>query len=96
MERLTIKAASKESARQFCTALADFQTELEDTETGTVVTVTIGGTNQEMLAVLRALEECVSQRAEGPAVVGLGDQIYTLHPTDRPQPSAPGSRLPAA
>lgn len=95
MEKLTIKAASPESARQFCAALADFQTELEDTETGPLVTVTIGGTKREMLAVLRALEDCVSQRAEGAAVVGLGDQTYTLHPTDRPEPEAPGLPLPA-
>ena len=97
METLTIRAANQESARGFCAALADFQTELEDTETGTfLVTVTLGGSKREMLAVLRALEECVAQRAEGPAVVGLGDQTYTLHPTDRPEPSAPGSPLPAA
>lgn len=87
MERLTIKAASQESARQFCAALADFETELEDTDSGPLVTITIGGTQREILAVLRALEECVSQRGEGAAVVGLGDQTYTLHPTDLPEPS---------
>lgn len=95
MEKLTIKAASQESARQFCAALAEFQTELEETETGPLVTVTIGGTKREMLAVLRALEDCVSQRGEG-AAVGLGDRTYTLHPTDGPEPQAPGLPLPAA
>lgn len=96
MERLTITAASHESARQFCAALAGFQTELEDTEAGALVTVTFSGARREMLAVLRALEECVSQRAEGPAVVGLGDQTYTLHPTDPPERNAPGSPLSVA
>jgi hypothetical protein len=96
MEKLTIKAASQESAQQFCAALADFQCDIEDSETGPLVTVTLDGTKREMLAVLRALEECVSQRAEGAAVVELGDQTYTLHATDRPEPEASGSSLPAA
>jgi hypothetical protein len=85
METLTIRAASQESARGFCAALADFQTELEEAETGAfLVKVTFKGSNREIVAVLRALEENVSQRAEGPAVVGLGAETYTLHPTDRP------------
>jgi hypothetical protein len=84
METLTIRAATQESARDFCAALADFQTELSEDETGTLVTVSFRGSNREIVAVLRALEECVSRRGEGSAVVGLGGEIYTLHPTDSP------------
>jgi hypothetical protein len=84
METLTIKAATQESARDFCAALADFETELAQDETGTfLVTVTFRGSNREIVSVLRALEGCVSQRGD-PAVVGLGGETYTLHPTDGP------------
>jgi hypothetical protein len=97
METLTIKAASEESARGFCAALADFQSELVEVETGTfLVTVTFNGSNREMVAVLRALEEHVAHRGDGPAVVGVGDQTYTLHPTDRPESGAIGAPQPAA
>ena len=81
MEKFTIRAANQESAREFCAALADFETELVEDETGTVVTVSFWGSNREIIAVLRALEECVSRRGD-PAVVGLGSETYTLHPTD--------------
>ena len=96
METLTIRAASPESARGFCAALADFETELIEDEIGTIlVTVTFNGSNREIVAVLRALEEHVAHRGDGPAVVGLGGQTYTLHPTDRPEPEAIGSPTPA-
>ena len=97
METLTIRAANEESARGFCAALVDFQTELEETETGTfLVTVTFSGSNREIVSVLRALEKCVSQRGEDTAVIRLGAQTYTLHPTDPPEREAPDSPLPAA
>ena len=85
METLTIKAASEQSAQGFRAALADFQTELVQAEPDAfLVTVTFNGSNREIVSVLRALEEHVAHRGDGPAVVGLGDQTYTLHPTDRP------------
>ena len=97
METLTIRAASEESARGFCATLADFQTELVEAEPGTfLVTVTFSGNNREIGAVLRALEEHVAHRGDGPAVVGLGDQTYTLHPTDRPESHAIDSPQSAA
>lgn len=97
METLTIRAASEESARGFCAALADFQTELVEAETGTfLVPVTFTGSHREMVGVLRALEEHVADRGYGPAVVGLGGQTYTLHPTDRPESGAIESSQPAA
>jgi hypothetical protein len=85
MQRL--RAANLDSARDFYAGLADFQTELEHAETGTfLVTGTFSGSNREILAVLRALEKCVSQRCDGAAVVGLDGRDYTLHPTDPPEP----------
>lgn len=87
MQTLTIRAANLDSAREFCAVLADFQTELVHAETGTIlVTVTFSGSNREVVDVLRALEECVSQRCDGPAVVGLDGRTYALHPTDPPDP----------
>ena len=83
METLTIRAASLDSAQNFCAALADFRAELIEAEPGDfLVTINFSGSNREILAVLRALEECVSRRSDGPAVVGVSGQTYTLHPTD--------------
>ena len=88
METLTIRAASGESARGFCAALTDFHTELTEDETGALlITVTFSGSNREMVAVLRALEEHLSQRRDGPAVVDVGEATYTLHATDPPEPA---------
>ena len=85
MKTLTIRAASPESAQGFCAALEDFGAELAETAEGTLlVTVRFKGSNQEIVSVLRALEDCVSQRSDGPAVVGLGGHTYTLHATDPP------------
>lgn len=96
METLTIRAASKESAHDFCAALGEFCAELVESEQGTfLVTVTFSGSNREMIAVLRALEECVSRRSDGPAVVGLSGQTYTLHPTDPPEPRTADSPTPS-
>lgn len=96
METLTIQAASKESALAFCAALGDFRAEHLEAEHGALlVRVTFSGSNREMIAVLRALEECVSRRSDGPAVVGLSGQTYTLHPTDPPESQAPSAPVPA-
>lgn len=89
METLTIRAASLESAQGFCAALENFRVELVEAPAGTfLVTVSFDGSNREIVSVLRALEECVSQRSDGPALVGLGDKTYTLHATDPPIPEA--------
>ena len=92
-----IRAVSQESARGFCAALENFGAELAEDENGTcLVTVTFSGSNREMVAVLRALEEHIADRGDGPTVVGLGNQTYTLHPTDRRESEAVGSPKPAA
>ena len=97
METLTISAASLDSAQDFCAALADFRTELTEAEPGAfLVTINFNGSNQEIVAVLRALEECVSRRSDGPAVVGLNGQTYTLHATDPPESEAADYPTPAA
>ena len=96
METLTIRAASLESARGFCAALEDFRAELREVSQGTfLVTVTFNGSNREILSVLRALEECVSQRSDGPAVVGLSGKTYTLHATDPSVPEAADCTTPS-
>lgn len=85
METLTIRAASLESAQDFCAALEDFRAELVEDPPGTcLVRITFNGSNREIVSVLRALEECVSERSDGPAVVGLNGKTYTLHATDPP------------
>lgn len=90
METLTIRAASLDSARGFRAALQNFQVELVEAPPGTfLVKVAFSGSNREIVAVLRALEDCVSQRSDGPAVVGLNGRTYTLHATDRPPDPVP-------
>jgi hypothetical protein len=84
MESIVIHAVSLESAQGFCSALEAFHAELVGREDGSYeVQVSLRG-RREILAVLSALEAHVSQRGDGPARLKLGEQRYTLHPTDRP------------
>jgi hypothetical protein len=87
MRKLTIEAASPESARLFCDALASFKPEsLDDGDGPPSVAVAIRGDSQ-LIEVLNAIEQHITARSEGPAVVGLGGQKYRLHPA--PAPASP-------
>ena len=85
MQTLTIKAKTLESARGFMSGLAGFETTLDRADDGSyLVEIDLGRGNGEVIALLNALEDYVSDRGDGPAEVGLAGQTYTLHPTDPP------------
>jgi hypothetical protein len=82
MQTLSIKATSLESARAFHVALSAFQAELVEAEDGThVVNIALTGSDQEIIALLNALESYVSHRGDGPAEVDLDGRNYKLYPT---------------
>jgi hypothetical protein len=85
MQTLTIKAMTLESARGFMSGLASFQAQLLESEDGSyLVQITLGRGDREVIALLNALEAYVSQRAQGPAEIGLDGRTYKLHPADPP------------
>lgn len=88
MQMLTIKARTLESAQGFMAGLAHFQAELLEDDGSYLVQIALGGGDGEIISLLNALEDYVSNRGEGPAEVGLGGRTYTLHPTDPPVPAA--------
>jgi hypothetical protein len=77
MRKLTIEAASLESARHIVDALADFDPELVDDGEGLTVAIAIGS-DRQLIGILNALEQHVTARNEGPALVGLGERKYRL------------------
>jgi len=79
MERITIHAASRASGRAMLAALSEFRTELRESEHGCAVIVTLGKGDAEIAAVLRALDDFVTQRADGPGHVELNGRSYVMH-----------------
>ena len=79
MERLTIKAASPESGRAMLAALSGFRAELLESAEGCEVRVALGS-DDEIAAVLHALERYVTGRASGPAQVELHGRTYLMEP----------------
>jgi hypothetical protein len=85
MQSLTIEARSLESAREFCAALSEFDAELAETGNGGYqVKVAFAAGNRAILRVLRALEDHVTERADGPAKLDLDGRGYTIHPATDP------------
>ena len=83
MDRLTIHALTLQSARGMLGALSDFHVELLETASGCKVVVTLGWDGKEdgeIVAVLNALEEYVSERAGSPARMELNGHSYVMHP----------------
>ncbi|HET7127649.1 MAG TPA: hypothetical protein VFJ93_01070 [Gaiellaceae bacterium] len=81
MQTLTIKAATAETAHGFMSGLAGFQAVLNEAEDGSyLVEVTLGGRDREIIALLNALEDYVTNRGQGPAEVALAGRRYELHP----------------
>jgi len=86
MQTLTVKAKTRESAQGFLTGLASFNAELHEAEDGSyLIEIILGGPDCEIIAVLNALEDYVTNRSLEPAEVGLAGRTYKLHPTDRPR-----------
>jgi hypothetical protein len=83
METLTIHAASHESADALLAAMSAFRAKLLEAEDGRCdVVVSLGGGNDEILAVLEALEQCVSRGAAGPTRLDLGGHTYVMRPAE--------------
>jgi len=83
MESLVIHAASRQSAEGFCSALSRLHARLVEGEEGRYrVEIPLGGGDRQVLQALSTIQAYVSARADGPALLALGDQRYTLHPTD--------------
>jgi hypothetical protein len=79
MDSLVLHAVSRESARGFCAALAEFGATLVEAEGRYQVAIPLSG-DREIIAVLNSLEKYVTQRGDGPARLELGGRNYTLLP----------------
>jgi hypothetical protein len=86
MQTLTVKAKTRESAQGFLRGLASFKAELHEAEDGSyLIEIILGGPDCEIIAVLNALEDYVTNRGQEPAEVGLAGRTYELHPADPPR-----------
>ena len=80
MQRLNIVAASPESARALLDALSEFDVEVIHASDGDYqVSVTLGGRDREIVAVLNALEQYIIDRGHT-ARVNLDGREYVMHP----------------
>jgi hypothetical protein len=92
MQTLTIAAASPESARALLEALSQFRVELlGDDAVGYEVTVKLGGSDREIVAVLNAIERYVTDRSSSAQIL-LNGRSYVLHP-EAGQPASNGDQL---
>jgi hypothetical protein len=81
MEGIAIHAASTESARGMLAALARFNPELVEAGDGRCqVVISLDGDDCEIVAVLGALEEYVTERATGPMRLELDGRRYVMQP----------------
>ncbi len=95
MRALTVEARSLESARGLYDALARFHPQLGGSdEQGYRVTVELGSFNRQVVAVLNAIEEYVSNRDEGAARVELDGRTYTVHAAEAGSPPEESSSEP--
>ena len=80
MEKLRIYAVSRESALATLDSLKKFRAELAVAESpgGYEVLVALNG-DAEIVGVLDALQQHVTQRADGPARVELNGTRYVVH-----------------
>jgi hypothetical protein len=80
MRAFTVEAKSLESACSLRGALSQFRAELTGSdEEGYRVTVDLGESDREVIAVLNVIETHVSARNDGLARVELDGRPYLLH-----------------
>jgi hypothetical protein len=83
MQTLTIEAVTPDTAFALRDALSEFRAELRVTEDGrSYVKVTLGQSDLEIVEVLNAIEDYVTQRAAGLAGqerIALNGHKYALH-----------------
>jgi hypothetical protein len=81
MQSLIVEATSHDSAQALYEALIGFEREVSGSdEEGYRVAVTLGGADQEVIAVLAAIQKHVSEHRDGPARLDLDGRNYTVHP----------------
>lgn len=81
MEMLMIETASPASARAMADVLSPFGAELLGSAGAcSEVVISLGRGNAELVAVLNALEEFVTEQASGPACLKLMGHSYVMHP----------------
>jgi hypothetical protein len=80
MENLRIDAASPESAHAMLAKLSEFETELVESPRGYQVVVALKGNDADIVGVLNALQQYVTERSDGPARVELSGRSYVMHP----------------
>ena len=86
MQSLTIEAVRLASAQGFRAALAQFDTELVETESGGYqVKVALTGSDRAIVMVLRTLEDYVTQRADSPAKLRYAGRSYMMEPRAAPE-----------
>jgi hypothetical protein len=96
MRAFTVDARSLESAQALYTALASFHPEISgDDDEGYRVTIELGSSDREVIAVLDALQRYASERAGEPTRVELDGRRYTLHPEQTLEEPAPPDEPPA-
>jgi hypothetical protein len=82
MQTLTIRAGTREVAAGLFTVLDQFGPELTPADRGGYdVTVAIDQSPDQLAAVLSALQEYVTRRNDGPAVLELDGETYSIDPT---------------
>ena len=80
MNKITIEAATPESALALHRALAGFRAELRESDDGRrYIDIELSGGDREIVEVLNAVEDYVTHRNDGPALVALDGRVYTRH-----------------
>ena len=80
MQTLTIESLTPDTAFALRDALSRFRAELHVTEDGrSYVKVTLGQSDLEIVEVLNAIEDYVTQRATDPARIAFNGHKYALH-----------------
>jgi hypothetical protein len=85
VETLTIHAASAKSANEMLEALSDFPAELVESGESSMVVVDLGG-DAQIVGVLNALQQYVTNRGDGAAHVEFNGTNYVMHPEPDPEP----------
>lgn len=79
MQRLTIEAATRDSALGLYAALERFDVELAESEDGRChVHVALGRSHRDIIEVLNAIERYVTERHAGAARISLNGRSYIL------------------
>ena len=85
METLRIRPRSRESAQGMLAALSEFSAELLESGDGYEIVVTLGMDgrgDEEIVALLNALEQYITARSSGPARIELGGRSYVMRPEE--------------